>query len=87
MIIAVEQGLDSVKRALLSAGHRVVGFESGESYHVAVYLRTSIPDIFVPQAHASNALFGSGVFLVNAHGRTPEEICSIISQKAYGKLF
>lgn len=87
MTIAVEQGLDSVKRALIAQGHHVVSLEHADNYQAVVYFRTSIPDIFVPQTRSVNSLFGSGIFLVNAHGRTPEEICSIISQKAYRKLF
>lgn len=87
MIIAVENGLDSVKRALIAQGHQVVNLENGEPCHAAVFLRRTIRDIFVPQLSAKNALAGNGIFLVNAHGRTPDEICSIISQKAYEKLF
>lgn len=87
MIIAVENGLDSVKQALQSAGHEIVDLESGNAFHAAVYVNRKIADITVPQMSARNAMFGSGVFLVNARGRTPEEICAIISQKAYGKLF
>ena len=87
MIVAVEKGLDSVKEALIAHGHEVVELENSTSFHAAVYTNRKIADIFVPQASARNALFGSGIFLVNARGRTPDEICAIISQKAYGKLF
>ncbi len=87
MIVAVESGLDSVREALSAQGHEVVALENSTSFHAAVYVSRNIADISVPKASAKNAMFGSGIFLVNARGRTPEEICAIISQKAYGKLF
>lgn len=87
MIIAVENGLDSVKKALIAHGHRVVDLHSAASFHAAVYVNHGISDIPVPQTSAKNAISTDGVFLINAYGRTPEEICAIISQKAYGKLF
>lgn len=88
MIIAVEKGLESVKGALRAQGHQVIDLdEPGASFHAAVFVSRSISDIPTAQNSASDIVSGAGIFLVNARGRTPEEICAIINQKAYGKLF
>lgn len=83
MIIAVEKGLDSVSNALTASGHTVVDLESAHHFDAAVYLTCGISRISAP----TMGMIPGGILLVSARGRTPEEICAIISQKAYRKLF
>ena len=83
MIIAVEKGLDTVADALKASGHTVIDLENARSFDAAVYMTYGIAQIPTP----SMQINPGGILLVSAHGRTPDEICAIISQKAYRKLF
>ena len=83
MTVAVEKGLSSVADALTASGHTVVDLESARSFDAAVYLTYGISRIPAPTMGTKPG----GILLVSARGRTPEEICAIISQKAYRKLF
>ncbi len=83
MTVAVEKGLDSISDALIASGHTVVDLEHARSFDAAVYLTYGISNIPAP----TMGMNPGGILLVSARGRTPEEICAIISQKAYRKLF
>lgn len=87
MVIAVETGLDTVKKELVSRGFSVVDLESGLPFDAAVYLNRGILDIPTQSVRLTSALDPAGTLLVSARGRTPQEIAAILSQKAYGNLF
>ena len=87
MVVAIENGLDSVKKELTSCGFAVVDLESGLPFDAAVYLNTRILDIPAHKTRLSSALSPAGALLVCARGRTPQEIAAILRQKTYGNLF
>ncbi len=87
MVVAVEEGLNTVKSLLSSRGFLVVDLKSGRPFDAAVYLNTGILDIPVRTEIAASASGFGGTFLVSARGRTAEEIYAILSQKTYGNLF
>ncbi len=86
MVIAVENGLDSLKKALISAGHAVVDLEGAPSADVAIYIDTPIRDI-LPPVRVTSGFTSGGTLLISARGRSVDEILSMIHHKSYGNLF
>ena len=86
MVIAVEKGLDSLKNALISAGHAVVDLEDAPRADVAIYVETPILDI-LPPVRVTSGFTSGGTLLISARGRTTDEILSIVHQRRYQNLF
>lgn len=86
MVIAVENGMDSLKNALLSHGHAVVDLMDAPRADVAIYVDTPIRDI-LPPVRVTSGFTSGGTLLISARGRSVDEIISIIHQKSYQNLF
>lgn len=88
MVVAVEKGLDDIRNHLLSCGYEVSDFLENRLYDAVVFKNTPIGNIpVVNSTTASLSGRTSGVFLVCAKNKTPEEIESILRKKSYTNLF
>ncbi len=88
MVIAVEKGLEAVKNYLNERGFHVVDLDSANHFDAAVYESLSFFNIPAPNQPAAKASIGqTGTFLVCARGRTPQEVETMLRQKAYANLF
>lgn len=88
MVIAVENGLEKIKKYLTERGFSVVDLNGVEIYDAAVYQNLGIFNIPVPvRVTAKAEREQAGTFLVCARGKTPQEVETILRQKAYGNLF
>ncbi len=91
MIIAVEKGLDNIKQALLSKGYRVVelGVQT-QAVDAAVYVSPQAAAMLYEgsiSAFSSASLQSGGVLLINAAGKSAEQISAILASKVYSPLF
>ena len=85
MKISLEKGLEKIENHLKSRGFEIVSTESvADAY---IYETTSISQIPVKNFSPVSSLASDPVLLVNAKGRTPEEIETILTQKSYNKIF
>lgn len=88
MVIAVENGLDMLKKYLTERGFFVVDLGSTCIYDAAVYQDMSIFNIPASEALSVKSGFGQvGTLLVCAKGKTPREVENMLIQKAYCNLF
>ncbi len=88
MVVAVEKGLDDVKSYLQSRGYEVLDISENRVFDAVVFKNTNIGEIPV-RSNTVSSMSGrtSGVFLVCAKNRTPEEIERVLSKKSYTNLF
>lgn len=93
-VIAIERGMDELKAALEQRGYQTV-FEDEIGSYVSTYVYED-PNILGQQAfHASlnNSLLSgteadnASIFLVNAKGKTPDEVIAMIENRVYSPLF
>ncbi|HBL81460.1 MAG TPA: hypothetical protein DD391_02495 [Clostridiales bacterium] len=88
MVIAVEKGLDAMKSYLSERGFQVVDLDSSQVFDAAVYENLGFFNIPTPNQVTAKAGTGqAGTFLVCARGKTPQEVETMLRQKAYGNLF
>jgi len=88
MVVLVEEGLDTVKAYLQEQGFSVVTPDSTQNFDAVVYQNTGILSIPEPTRPAfKSSVKTQGTLLVCAAGRTPEEIATMLRQKAYSNLF
>ena len=85
MKISLEKGLETIKNYLESRGYEIVSSESvADAY---IYENTPISQIPVKNFSPISSLASDPVLLINAKGKTPEEIEIILTQKSYNKIF
>lgn len=82
--IAVQQGLDEIKEKLKNRGYEVVGYEDRGHIDAIVYKNIDSSLGNVNDSEDGNIY---GAILVNATGRTIDEIEYIIETRRYGGLF
>lgn len=89
-IVAVQNGLNDIKKELEDMGYIIVDMDS-EDAEAIIYMR---PDKEIPYISSSinmNTKFDferqSGAILINAEGRTIEDIDRIIKNRIYTPLF
>lgn len=88
MIIAIEKGLDSIKDYFKNKGYQVVTPDGEHVYDAVIYNHLHFSGI--PAAARTTAKAGGntdGVFLICARNKTPQEIETMLCQKAYCNLF
>ncbi len=82
--IAVQHGLDEIGNKLQNRGYEVVGYEDKGHIDAIVYesMDSSIENV-------NNSVDGNiyGALLINATGKTIDEIEHIIKTRRYGNLF
>lgn len=93
MIIAVEKGLDDIKQQLESRGYECfyIG-EEGIADAVIYKDKDNHPYFEVNKSsmtNLSNSIGGQsiGALLINAQGKTIEEILNILNRRTYSPLF
>lgn len=88
MVVAVEKGLDDIKKYLLSQRYEVCDFSENRLYDAVVFENMQIGNIPVVNSVTASASGKSGgVFLVCAKNKTPEEIEGVLRKKSYTNLF
>ena len=87
MVIAVEKGLTAVKEYLAKRGFSVVDLNETNLFDAAVYQNLALASIPSPDVGAKASIGQTGTFLVCAKGKTPQQIETMLRQKAYGNLF
>lgn len=88
MVIAIENGLDTIKDYFKSKGYQVVTPDSEHVYDAVIYKTLHFSGI--PACARVTAKAGGntgGVFLICARNKTPQEIETMLCQKAYCNLF
>ena len=92
MTVAVESGLDQVAAFLHRSGYRVV---TVGAYHgpvdAMVYRGGHMPNAVeagnYPQSNVTMSDITSGILMVSAYGKTPEQIHAILQTRVYSPLF
>ncbi len=82
--IAVQQGLEEIKRELQNRGYEVVGYEDRGHIDAIVYRSIDSSMENVNDSEDGNI---HGAILVNATNKTIDEIEHIIEIRRYGGLF
>ena len=82
--IAVQQGLEQIRMGLKDRGYEVVGYDDGGHIDAIVY-----KSIDSSMGNVNNSAEGNiyGAILINATGKTVDEIEYIIETRRYGNLF
>lgn len=89
--VIVQEDLEEIKEGLINLGYEVVNIDEGENIDAIVYMA----DGYDIEYHNSLANMNSGIdmanykgtVLVNAKGRSLEEISYIIENRLYSPLF
>lgn len=92
MTVAVENGLEQVAAFLHRSGYRVV---AAGNYHgpidALVYRDLHMPNTLessnYPQSNVTMSDITSGVLMISAYGKTPEQIHAILQTRVYSPLF
>ncbi|MBE7026533.1 MAG: hypothetical protein E7410_03065 [Ruminococcaceae bacterium] len=85
MIIAVQDGLEKLAREIGKYGIKVLMCsECNCAVDAFVYVGDSMPNL--PSLSASTAQ-SSGVFMINAYGKSAGEIVDILNRRTYTPLF
>ena len=82
--IAVQQGLEEIRKGLKNRGYEVVDYDDRGYIDAIVY-----KSIDSGMGNVNNSADGNiyGAILINATGKTMEEIEYIIETRRYGNLF
>lgn len=86
MVIAVQRGLARLAARLREMGHEVVVFGEGRR-PVDVLVYDKGHDAALISAVRVEEGAGQNIFLINANGKTAEEIDKIIHRRLYTPLF
>ncbi|MCR2045470.1 YkuS family protein [Anaerosalibacter massiliensis] len=89
--IAVQNGLDDIKKNLENLGYTIVDMDSSDAEAI-VYMRTEGDGIpYISSSVNMNTRFDienqSSAILINAEGRSIEDIDEIIKKRRYTPLF
>lgn len=92
MTVAVENGLDQVAAFLHRSGYHVV---TAGNFHgpidAMVYRDAHMPNALeagnYPQSNVTMSDMTSGILMVSAYGKTPEQIHAILQTRVYSPLF
>lgn len=85
MKISIEKNLKSIEEHLALRGYEIV--PEGANADAYIYSDTPLSQIPAKNFSPIASLASDPILLVNAKGRTPEEIEMILTQKSYNKLF
>lgn len=85
MKISIEKNLKNIEEYLVLRGFEIVP----EGAHADAYVYSDTPLSQIPAKNFSPiaSLASDPILLVNANGKTPEEIEIILTQKSYNKIF
>jgi hypothetical protein len=93
IIIAVQQGLDSIKKQLASRGYRVVELETNRNAVDAIIYQTNLPQISyfpydnLPAVNDEGKRKNYGALIINSSDKGMEEIENILKTRCYSRLF
>lgn len=85
MKISLEKNLKHFEEYLTLRGYEIV--PEGAVADAYIYQDTPLSQIPAKNFSPISSLASDPILLVNAKGRTPEEIETILTQKSYNKLF
>lgn len=86
MVIAIERGLTQIQRYLEYKGYTVVdGYSYRGAIDAYVYenMGMSVTDDF--NSYSQNSTQPTGILIVNAKNKSPEEIENILKNRVYGE--
>lgn len=85
MTVAVEKGLDGIKNTLLKKGYTVIYAKSNVFADAYIFSGSRNNGIL----SADNCLFQgqNGVLMINAQGKTADDIDRILKSRLYSPLF
>ncbi len=92
MVIAIQQGLESIKDELESRGHEVFYIGENRMVDAVIYKETDTHPYYtvnnIPSASASlNGEISYGALLVNVTNKSIEDIIRILEKRVYSSLF
>ena len=88
MVIAIENGLDTIKDYFKNRGYQVVTPDSKHVYDAVIYETLHFSRISANTRTTAKAGYDTGgVLLICARDKTPQEIETMLCQKAYCNLF
>lgn len=89
--IAVQSGLDNIKSGLDGLGYEVVDINDSNSVEAVVYMadgyNINYHNQLVSMNEGEDISGNKGVMLINATGKTVEQIDYIINNRIYSPLF
>ena len=85
MKISIEEGLTNLKEHLEKNGYTIVPQNSAADAYI--YENTPISQIPAKNFSPISSLVTDPILLVNAKGKSFDEIETILSQKSYNKIF
>lgn len=89
--IAVQNGLDNIRDGLNSLGYEIVEIDRSTGVEAVIYMADGY-DInyhnqLVNMNEGEDITNNKGIMLINATGKTVEQIDSIINRRIYSPLF
>lgn len=89
--IAIQKGLENIKGRLESLGYEIVNINSGESADAIIYMADghdiSYYNQMINMDTGEDMSTNNGTLLINATGKTIEEIDYMINNRLYSPLF
>ncbi len=85
MIIAIEDGLDKIKKSLEESGHLVVplyGYVG--SLDVIIYKEAELQQIFATENYIANS---QGILMICVGHMSQEEVLQAVENRSYGTIF
>ena len=86
MVIAVENGLDTLSEYLKRAGYKVVDENYRGSMDAYVYENAGIMQIESYNYLSQSTFDSNGILMVNSKNKTPEEVVQILENRIYGDI-
>ena len=86
MIIAIENELNNLKLHLENAGHTVVSRDYRGAVDAYVFQNDGFSGMDNFNFSFQNSNMSSGILMVNATGKNPEEILRILENRIYGDI-
>jgi len=86
MVVAVENGLENIKRGLIDLGYNVVdAFGYKGAVDAYVYENAGLSAISNYNSFAQNSESFTGVLMVNAKNKSINEINHVLKSRVYGE--
>ncbi|SDY87856.1 Uncharacterised protein family (UPF0180) [Proteiniborus ethanoligenes] len=87
--IAVQKGLSHIRKDLSKLGYEIVNINEGKAVEAVIYMADGYDIGYHSNLVSMNsgADMNKGIILINAAGKTADEIDRIISNRIYSPLF
>lgn len=86
MIVAIENGLNELKQYLENSGHKIVDRNYRGAVDAYIFQNEGFNGMDNFNFTLQNSTAESGVLMINAKNKTPDEVLKVLENRIYGDI-